>query len=100
MDLIDLYYASLQDVFDAFLNTLFPILFPILFNMAKTGPIKRIILPVLDDILYNIVAWIIPLTVFLIYDRFHIFVIILYLICGLLHLINLIIAIKRDEKFG
>jgi hypothetical protein len=66
---VDENYDSRQDLYDAILNTFFPIFFVILFNVSgKTGPIKRIFLPLLDDILYNMVTWVIPLIVSLAYD--------------------------------
>ncbi|RHZ79214.1 hypothetical protein Glove_151g60 [Diversispora epigaea] len=58
------YSSSHQDVFDALINTLFPITFVILFKVSgKSGRIKKVLLPLLDDILYNTVTWVIPLTV-------------------------------------
>src|SRR6185436_17320034 len=58
------YSSSQQDVFDAIINTLFPITFVILFKVSgKSGRIKKALLPLPDDILYNTVTWVIPLTV-------------------------------------
>ncbi|CAG8520539.1 1255_t:CDS:2 [Diversispora eburnea] len=65
--IVDDSYKSYEDVFDAILNTLFPITFIILFNVSETGPIKRVLLPLLDDILYNTIAWVFPLTASLSY---------------------------------
>ncbi|RHZ79141.1 hypothetical protein Glove_151g50 [Diversispora epigaea] len=63
------YSSSRQDVFDALINTLFPITFVILFKVSgKSGRIKKMLLPILDDILYNTVTWVIPLTVSFAYD--------------------------------
>src|SRR5688572_3652559 len=62
-------YESKQDVYDAIINTFFPVFFVILFGISgKTGPIKNVLLPLLDDILYNTVTWVIPLVVSLAYD--------------------------------
>ena len=66
---VDESYKSQEDLYDAILNTFFPIFFVILFNVSgKTGPIKNMFLPLLDDILYNVVTWTIPLIVSFAYD--------------------------------
>src|SRR5687767_9559313 len=62
--IIDEEYKPEGDVYDAILNTLFPVFFVILFSVkGKTGPIKNVMLPLLDDTLYNTVTWVIPLLV-------------------------------------
>ena len=62
--IVDESYTSYPDLYDAILNTLFPITFVVLLNVSgKPGPIKKKLLPLLDDILYNTVTWVIPLTV-------------------------------------
>src|SRR5437868_4429928 len=67
--IIDESYSSQQDIYDALLTTLFPIAFVILFNVKNdSGLIKKMLLPLLDDLLYNIVTWLIPLIVSFAYD--------------------------------
>src|SRR5688572_14488088 len=67
--IIDEEYESEQDVYDAIINTFFPVFFVILFGVSgKTGPIKNVMLPLLDDLLYNTVTWVIPLVVSLAYN--------------------------------
>jgi len=62
--IVDDSYTSYQDLYDAILTTLFPVTFVVLLNVSgKPGPIKKKLLPLLDDILYNTVTWVIPLTV-------------------------------------
>ncbi|RHZ85616.1 hypothetical protein Glove_63g115 [Diversispora epigaea] len=77
--IIDESYSSHQDVYDAILNTLFPITFVILFNISNKKNEKVVdtvkpedmqptqywftknnLLPLLDDILYNTVTWDVP----------------------------------------
>src|SRR5256885_15527703 len=60
---------SHQDVYDAIFNALFPIFFVFLTNISgNSGNIRKILLPLLDDLLYNTVTWVIPLTVSFAYD--------------------------------
>src|SRR5947208_2300980 len=60
-----------QDVYDAIFNALFPIFFIFLTNISgKEGKFKKTLLPLLDDLLYNAVTWVIPLTVSFAYDDF------------------------------
>src|SRR5437588_12923137 len=60
-----------QDVYDAVFNALFPIFFVFLTNISgKEGKFRKILLPLLDDLLYNTVTWVIPLTVSFAYDDF------------------------------
>lgn len=62
-------YDSHQDLYDALLNTFFPIFFVILLNVSqKPGSIKNVLLPLLDDVLYNVITWMIPLIVSFSYD--------------------------------
>ncbi|CAG8765478.1 19107_t:CDS:1, partial [Cetraspora pellucida] len=62
--IIDETYSSKHDLYDALLNTLFPITFVILLNVKnEEKSIKNFFLPLLDDILYNMVTWAIPLIV-------------------------------------
>src|SRR6266511_4732250 len=62
---------SHQDVYDAVINSLFPIAFVVLTRVSgNSGKIKKKLLPVLDDLLYNTVTWVIPLTVSFAYDDF------------------------------
>src|SRR5437763_5361931 len=75
---------SHQDVYDAVFNALFPIFFVFLTNISgSTGKIRKILLPVLDDLLYNMVTWVIPLTVSLAYDEFPAIKIFLLVYMGL-----------------
>ena len=88
--IVDDSYSSHQDLYDAILNTLFPITFVVLLkvsekrgggdndarsdkdvrsdNDAQSFSTKNILLPLLDDVLYNTVTWIIPLTVSFAYN--------------------------------
>src|SRR3954467_1387807 len=61
-------YKSYQDVYDGTLNALFPIFFVILFQIDNSSTTKKKLLPILDDILYNAVTWLIPLIVTFSYD--------------------------------
>src|SRR6266513_3020555 len=65
------YTSSHQDVYDVILITLFPTFFVFLTNVSgKDGEYRKILLPLLDDLLYNTVTWVIPLTVSFAYDDF------------------------------
>src|SRR2546423_1632088 len=67
--IVDDSYTSYQDLYDAIFTTLFPITFVVLLNVSgKPGSIKRTLLPLLDDVLYNTVTWVIPLTVSFAYN--------------------------------
>src|SRR6185369_17543254 len=63
--IVDEYYTSnYQDVYDAIINTLFPIAFVVLTKVSgNSGKFKKIFIPLLDDLLYNTVTWMIPLIV-------------------------------------
>ncbi|RGB34894.1 hypothetical protein C1646_760000 [Rhizophagus diaphanus] len=66
---VDINYQPNTDLYDAILNTFFPIFFVVLFNASgKSGSIKNVILPLLDDLLYNMITWMIPLIVSFAYD--------------------------------
>ncbi|CAG8848202.1 28033_t:CDS:1, partial [Racocetra persica] len=67
--IVDESYSSNEDIYDAILTTLFPITFVVLLKV-KDDPksSKNILLPLLDDILYNIIAWGIPLIVSFVYE--------------------------------
>src|SRR5436853_799316 len=60
---VDESYLSYQDVYDGILNALFPIFFVILFQIDNSTTTKKKLLPILDDVLYNAVTWLIPLVV-------------------------------------
>src|ERR1044072_1595810 len=60
---VDEDYKSFQDVYDGILNALFPILFVILFQIKNSSTVKTDLLPILDDLLFNSVTWLIPLIV-------------------------------------
>ncbi|CAB5127232.1 unnamed protein product [Rhizophagus irregularis] len=92
---VDENYESQEDLFDAILNTFFPIFFVILLNVSgKPGSIKNVILPLLDDILYNMITWMIPLIISFSYDdlmSIRIFSIInmcLHVICAVIAIIK------------
>src|SRR5437660_610878 len=57
---------------DAIINRLFPIVFVVLTNGSekKSGETKKTLITLLDDILYNMVTWVIPMTVSFAYDDF------------------------------
>src|SRR5207247_3219221 len=64
-------HQNRQDVYDAVFNALFPIFFVFLTNISgSSGKYRKILLPLLDDLLYNTVTWVIPLTVSFAYDDF------------------------------
>ena len=93
--IVDDSYSSYQDLYDAILTTLFPITFVLLFNVdRKSGTIKKKLLPLLDDVLYNAVTWAIPLTVSFAYNdskAVKIFLILnmcLHITCALIALIR------------
>ncbi|RIA94042.1 hypothetical protein C1645_873685 [Glomus cerebriforme] len=66
---VDETYSSKPDLYDALLNTFFPISFVILLNVSgESGSIKNILLPILDDVLYNTITWVVPLIVSFSYD--------------------------------
>src|SRR5437763_10239656 len=67
--IVDDSYTSYQDLYDAILTTLFPITFVVLLSVSgKPGSMKKKLLPLLDDVLYNTVTWVIPLTVSFAYN--------------------------------
>uniref|UniRef100_U9USV1 Uncharacterized protein n=1 Tax=Rhizophagus irregularis (strain DAOM 181602 / DAOM 197198 / MUCL 43194) TaxID=747089 RepID=U9USV1_RHIID len=92
---VDTNYVSKGDLYDATLNTFFPIFFVILFNVSgKPGSIKNIVLPLLDDLLYNVITWMIPLVVSFAYDEwlsikiFSIINMCLHILCAVLAIIK------------
>ncbi|CAG8774291.1 15089_t:CDS:2 [Cetraspora pellucida] len=95
--IIDYSYSSVQDLYDAILNTLFPIIFVILFNVrGETGRIKKVVLPLIDDILYNIITWLIPLIVAFTYgDTLYIKIFSIINMC--LHVFCAVFAIIKHE---
>ncbi|CAB4415751.1 unnamed protein product [Rhizophagus irregularis] len=95
---VDTDYKSKEDLYDAILNTFFPILFVIFLNVSgKTGSIKNIVLPLLDDILYNMITWMIPLIVSFAYDDLmNIKIFSIINMC--LHVICAVLAIVRVKK--
>jgi hypothetical protein len=100
---VNITYESQADLYDAILNTFFPIFFVIFLNASgKSGSIKNVVLPLLDDLLYNMITWIIPLIVSFAYDdmmNIKIFSIInmcLHVICAALAIIKW----KRVSKSG
>ncbi|CAB4489782.1 unnamed protein product [Rhizophagus irregularis] len=92
---VDIDYVSHTDLYDAILNTFFPIFFVIFLNASgKDGSIKNIVLPLLDDVLYNMITWVIPFVVSFAYDDlmsikiFSIINMCLHLICAFLVIIK------------
>src|SRR6266496_4844151 len=88
-------YESYEDLYDALFNTFFLIFFVILLNVSgDPGSIKNVALPLLDDVLYNTITWVIPLTVSFSYDDlmsikiFSIVNMCLHLICALVAIIK------------
>src|SRR6266496_4276126 len=89
------YESQKEDLYDALLNTFFPIYFVILLNVSgEPGSIKNVLLPLLDDVLYNTITWIIPLIVSFSYDDlmgikiFSIVNMCLHLICAVIAIIS------------
>ncbi|RGB39614.1 hypothetical protein C1646_754246 [Rhizophagus diaphanus] len=67
---VDEKYDPRHDLYDSILNVIFPIFFVILLNVSgKPGSIKNVALPLLDDILHNVITWVIPLIISFVYDR-------------------------------
>lgn len=91
----DSYTSSRKDILDTLSSSLFPIAVVTLYNASRTGPIKRILLPILDDILYNIIVWGIPLAAFLVYD--HHLTIFYYLSAAYHGFYSFLAIIKRDR---
>lgn len=92
---VDKNYNSQEDLYDAILNTFFPIFFVILLNASrKSGSIKNIVLPLLDDVLYNTITWVAPLMVSFAYEGlmdiriFSIIDMILHLSCAIFAIIK------------
>ena len=93
--IVDDSYTSYEDLYDAILNTFFPITFVLPFNVKpESGTIKKKLLPLLDDVLYNAVTWAIPLTVSFAYNDskavkiFSIVNMCLHITCALIALIK------------
>ncbi|RIA86609.1 hypothetical protein C1645_855872 [Glomus cerebriforme] len=97
---VDETYSSKPDLYDALLNTFFPISFVILLNASgESGSIKNKLLPLLDDVLYNTITWVIPLIVSFSYgDLLAIKIFSIINMC--LHVICAITAIFKREKIG
>ncbi|RIA86608.1 hypothetical protein C1645_855871 [Glomus cerebriforme] len=97
---VDETYSSKPDLYDALLNTFFPISFVILLNASgESGSIKNKLLPLLDDVLYNTITWVIPLIVSFSYgDLLAIKIFSIVNMC--LHVICAATAIYRWEKIG
>src|SRR5436305_6630316 len=91
---------SHQDVYDAVFNALFPIFFVFLTNISgSSGKFRIILLPLLDDLLYNTVTWVIPLTVSFAYDDI-LAIKIFSLVNMSLHVLCAAIALIRNKKIG
>src|SRR5437016_6339695 len=90
-----------QDVYDAVFNALFPIFFIFLTNISggDSGNIKKVLLPLLDDLLYNTVTWVIPLTVSFAYNDFPAIKIFSLVNMGL-HVLCAAIALILHRKIG
>jgi hypothetical protein len=92
---VDKTYESEEDLYDAILNTFFPIFFVILFKVSgEPGSIKNVVLPLLDDLLYNVITWMIPLIISFAYDDllsikiFSIINMCLHVFCAVLSIIK------------
>ncbi|CAG8729532.1 24585_t:CDS:1, partial [Cetraspora pellucida] len=105
--LVDESYSSFrQDAYDSFLNTVFPVTFIIFFKVTEnSGRFKKAFLPILDDILYNIVTWVIPLIVSFTYNLQEIMIFsianaIPHLTCALIALIlqKTILEVKNSDS--
>src|SRR5437016_11421964 len=91
---------SHQDVYDAVFNALFPIFFVFLTNISgSSGNIRKVLLPLLDDLLYNTVTWVIPLIVSFAYDDFPAIKIFSLVNMGL-HVLCAAIALILHRKIG
>src|SRR5437763_17210021 len=89
-----------QDVYDADFNALFLIFFVFLTNISgSTGNIRKILLPLLDDLLYNTVTWVIPLTVSFAYNDFPAIKIFSLVNMGL-HVLYAVYALIKHKKIG
>src|SRR6185312_14948064 len=98
--IVDESYTSYQDLYDAILNTFFPITFVVLLNVSeKPGSIKNKLLPLLDDILYNTVTWVIPLTVSFGYgDSLAVKIFSIVNMC--LHVVCALVALIKWKQIG
>jgi hypothetical protein len=95
---VDKNYDSQYDLYNTIFNTLFPMFFVILLNVSgKSGSIKNVALPLLDDLLYNMITWMIPLIVSFTYDVL-ISIKIFSIISMCLHLICAVFAIIKWER--
>ncbi|RHZ53882.1 hypothetical protein Glove_433g4 [Diversispora epigaea] len=119
--IMDESFSSHRDVFDAILITLVPITLMVLFKISTNEPettkptvepettqptikpettrswlTKNNLLPLLDDILYNIVTWVIPLTVSFAYDDL-LKIKILSIINMCLHVACAVIALTQNK---
>ena len=88
------YTSNHQDVYDAIFNALFPIFFIFLTNIFR-----KILLPLLDDLLYNTVTWVIPLTISFVYDDFLAIKIFSLISMGL-HVLCAAFALIINRKIG
>src|SRR5437763_11291936 len=66
---------------------------------GDSGNIKKVLLPLLDDLLYNTVTWVIPLTVSFAYDDFPA-IKIFSLVNMSLHVLCAAIALILHRKIG
>ncbi|CAG8490516.1 7735_t:CDS:2 [Paraglomus brasilianum] len=98
--IVDDSYTSYQDLYDAILTTLFPITFVVLLNVSgKPGSMKKKLLPLLDDILYNTVTWVIPLTVSFAYgDELAVKIFSIVNMC--LHVVCAVAALIKWQQIG
>src|SRR6185369_2037928 len=68
--IVDFEYNPFQDTFDSILNALIPVSFVLLFNISNEKSTKTTLLPIFDDILYNLIVWILPIVPTIVYSEF------------------------------
>ena len=62
-------YDPSQDIFDSILNALIPVSFVLLFNISNEDAKKTILLPIIDDILYNLIVLLLPIVPTIVYNE-------------------------------
>src|SRR5438132_7151677 len=67
--IVDFEYNPFQDIFDSILNALIPVSFVLLFAISNKNSKKKKLLPIFDDILYNLIVWILPIVPTIVYSE-------------------------------
>ncbi|CAG8745378.1 22831_t:CDS:1 [Dentiscutata erythropus] len=97
---VDLNYDSHQDTLVGVFSTLMPLVFLLLFTISQdeNSSWKTNFLPILDDLLYNIITWVIPLIISIIYDSRNKRI---FAICNAIpHILCIIISYCKNKKLN